>query len=495
MSEPLLPNPQRPAASSALLLRHAACILCWLGLQACDSEPPADAAAAAAGAMARNGIEATSGGPADAPKADREASPPGKPPASGAGAAAPRGMTGAGTAAREPAEMPPKAAPDAETDAGATQDDRDTRWDEPYTGMYTDDSKWLCRPGLPNNPCDAPYRITDFHADGTRSVSELPFTPKDVAADCFYVYPTVDTGLFAAPRNLDFPQIDIPTVLDVMTSQALPFRPLCRVFAPVYRQTSLVSFTTGGEAREAGLEKGYADIQDAFDYFLRNSSFRRPLVLLAHSQGTMVTLRLITRHIQDDPLLRKRLVVAVLAGPLGGFSVPRGALMGASLKDIPLCSSQRQTGCALTYASFIDKNPPNADYAKIGGLVEPGQDTGCTNPPKYDGDVIRSAGALFVTRFRQTALSVQLNVKVDTDFARFGDFFTAQCKPSKEDLSYLEIAVAPREGDKRQNPVPFEALALSDASIGLHALDYGFIAAELFEAVKAKIEAHTGGQP
>jgi pimeloyl-ACP methyl ester carboxylesterase len=202
---------------------------------------------------------------------------------------------------------------------------------------------------LPNNPCDAPQHITEFHPDGSRSVSELPPTPKDAAVDCFYVYPTVDTGLLAAPRNLDFPQIDINTVLDVMSGQALPFRSLCRVYAPVYRQASLVSFTVNDQTREAGLDYGYADVSDAFDYYLRSSDSRRPLVLLAHSQGSMVMLRLIVRRIQDDPRLRKRLVVAVLAGPLGGFNVPRGELVGGSLKDISLCSSQRQTGCALTY--------------------------------------------------------------------------------------------------------------------------------------------------
>jgi pimeloyl-ACP methyl ester carboxylesterase len=263
----------------------------------------------------------------------------------------------------------------------------------------------------------------------------------------------------------------------------------------VYRQTSLVTLMADAEAREAGLEFGYNDVSDAFDYYLRSSDPRRPLVLLAHSQGAMLMLRLIVRRIQDDPKLRKRLVVAVLAGPLGGFSVPRGELVGGSLKDIPLCSSQQQTGCALTYASFIDKNPPNADYAKAGGLIPDGSDTGCTNPPSYTAAVTRSAGALFLTRYRQTALSIQLDVKVDTDYARYADFFSAQCKLSKEDLGYLEIAVAPRAGDQRENPVPFDHFALSDASIGLHALDYSFIAAELFEAVKTKIEAHARPTP
>ena len=34
-------------------------------------------------------------------------------------------------------------------DAATEPGERDTRWDEPYTGKYTDDAKWACRPG----PC------------------------------------------------------------------------------------------------------------------------------------------------------------------------------------------------------------------------------------------------------------------------------------------------------------------------------------------------------
>jgi pimeloyl-ACP methyl ester carboxylesterase len=387
---------------------------------------------------------------------------------------------------------------DAATGADAGGDARDTRWDTPYHGKYTDDAKWLCRPGLPGNPCAAEVSVTEFHADGTSSVTPLPPTPKDVGVDCFYTYPTVDTGLFAPPRNQDFPDIQIDPVLDVMAAQARPFRGVCNVYAPVYRQASLVSLTTNAETRDRGIEYGYEDIADAFDYYLRDARPGRPLVLLAHSQGSMVMLRLIEHHIQDDPLLLKRLVVAVLAGPLGSFDVPAGKLVGGTLKNIPLCSSAQTTGCVLTYNSFVKEKPPNADFAKMGGPVPPGYDTGCTNPASYDGAVTRLNGALFLARYRQAALTIPLDwggATVTTEYARYPDFFTGQCKASAAGLSYLEIAVAPLAGDSRKNPVPFNHVALSDASIGLHALDYSFIAGELLDAVQTKITAYAQASP
>jgi hypothetical protein len=351
---------------------------------------------------------------------------------------------------------------------------------------------------LPNNPCAAALSVTDFHADGTTSVTALPQAPEDVGVDCFYAYPTVDVGLFAPPRNRDFPEIELEPILDVMAGQAQPFRGLCNVYAPVYRQASLVSFMQDEATRERALQYGYEDVADAFDYYLRAAKPGRPLVLLAHSQGSMVMLRLIERHIQDDAALRERLVVAALVGPLGGFQVPKGTLVGGTLKDLPLCDSEQQTGCVLTYNSFVKENPPNAEFTKITGGVPAGYDTGCSNPAGNGDAVTRLKGALFVARYRQAGLTIPLDwggTKVDTDYARFDGLYTGQCKASTLGLSYLEIAVAPLAGDVRKNPVPFDNLALSDPSLGLHALDYAFVAGDLYSAVATKIAAYAQRSP
>ncbi|HEX6244734.1 MAG TPA: DUF3089 domain-containing protein, partial [Polyangiales bacterium] len=378
---------------------------------------------------------------------------------------------------------------DASTDAPSTAPDA-------APSIYDDNTKWLCRPGLPNNPCLQKLEITELHADGGTSISELPQTPADVGTDCLYLYPTVDPGLFAPPRNLDFPQIDRPAVEGIFFAQGVPFRGTCAVYAPLYRQTSLVSFEQP-DTREKGLETAYRDLEAAFDYYLRHAAPGRPIVLVAHSQGAIVTSRLLKRRFEGHPELLSRLVVAVLAGPMGGVVVPDGAVVGGTLNQIPLCTANEQTGCVLTYNTFAASATPNADYTKVNGMVQAGFDPGCTTPPGGSaGSTRRLMGALFpaqLTGGLAGLLSPSFDfgsVRVRTRYARYADFYTARCTDSSAGLSYLEIAAAPQPGDRRQDPVPYDHFALNDRAIGLHALDYTFVSAELVQAVATKISAH-----
>jgi hypothetical protein len=362
--------------------------------------------------------------------------------------------------------------------------------------IYDDDSKWLCRPGLANSPCAQTLQITDLLPDGGASVAELPKTPADVGADCLYLYPTIDPGLFAEPRNLDFPQIDRAAVEGIFFAQAVPFRGACALYAPLYRQTSLTSFEQA-DTREKGLEIAYRDLEAAFDYYLRHAAPGRPIVLVAHSQGAIVTSRLLKRRFEGHPDLLSRLVVAVLAGPMGGVVVPDGAVLGGTFNQIPLCTANEQTGCVLTYNSFAASAPPNADYTNVNGTVQAGFDPGCTAPPGGEaGSARRLTGALFPTQLAgglAGLLSPSFDfgsVNVRTRYARYADFYTARCTDSSSGLSYLQIAAQPAPGDKRKDPVPYDHFALSDRAMGLHVLDYTFVSAELVQAVQTKIVAH-----
>jgi len=360
--------------------------------------------------------------------------------------------------------------------------------------IYDDNAKWLCRPGLPNNPCEQTIKVTDVHPDGGTTVSELQKTPDAVEADCLYLYPSVDPGLLAPPRNLDFDQIDMVSVRDIFAGQGVPFREACAIWAPVYRQTSLTSFEQP-DTREKGLAIAYRDVEAAFDYYLQHAAPGRPIVLLAHSQGAILMSRLIKERFEGHPELRGRLVVAVLAGPLGGFVVPEGKLVGGTLAEIPLCSAAEQTGCALTYATFGAKLPPNTDYARVNGGVMPGFDTGCTTPPGgLAGAAARLTGTLFASISGPLgALAPQFDygrIRVRTQLARYADFYTASCEKSSRGLSYLKVSAAPLPGDVRVDPVLYDSATLSSAELGLHAIDYAFVSGDLLRTVKTRIVAH-----
>jgi hypothetical protein len=50
---------------------------------------------------------------------------------------------------------------------------------------------WLCRPGLPDNPCESSRTATVITADGDTSIEQS--ATGDQPIDCFYVYPTVSS--------------------------------------------------------------------------------------------------------------------------------------------------------------------------------------------------------------------------------------------------------------------------------------------------------------
>src|SRR3954454_9873868 len=52
---------------------------------------------------------------------------------------------------------------------------------------------WLCRPGMPDNPCEGNLQTTVVSPDGRRTTQ--PFKPAvDPKIDCFYAYPTVSSA-------------------------------------------------------------------------------------------------------------------------------------------------------------------------------------------------------------------------------------------------------------------------------------------------------------
>src|SRR3954471_23497191 len=90
---------------------------------------------------------------------------------------------------------------------------------------------WLCRPGLPDNPCTGP--LTASIIDANEKVTRIEHTPavSNQPIDCFYVYPTVSSqpGI-TADLSTD------PEQIAVAQQQAQRFKTDCKLYAPIYRQ-------------------------------------------------------------------------------------------------------------------------------------------------------------------------------------------------------------------------------------------------------------------
>lgn len=364
-----------------------------------------------------------------------------------------------------------------------TSNESDTASDTgaPLEG-YDDPALWLCHPdkALADDACrSADLRATAIAADGSTSILEHELA-LDPSFDCFYVYPTVDLRLSPGQtENFD----DLAQELDPLLMQAAPFTAQCRMFAPLYHQVTLGTFASA-EA-ETLLDAAYADVEAAFASFLALSG-ERPMLILGHSQGTFMTTRLIRDHVESDPVLRERLIAALLIG--GSVSVPPGELVGGTFASLPLCESAEQNQCVIAFRTYASELPPGPGDQSSDA---PGLRVACTDPSALLGHD-KLAASTFARQTAQPAAFVPVDpgIAVDTPFVRYDALFAATCELDVDGNAYLSISFAPEPGDQRDNPIDFGLPVLSPSILGLHVFDYQFPLGELLELVAIKAAAH-----
>jgi pimeloyl-ACP methyl ester carboxylesterase len=225
---------------------------------------------------------------------------------------------------------------------------------------------WLCFPGAANDWCavDLPTVVVGPNDVPRFETVSVPASPP---VDCFYVYPTVSEAASGnAPLKLQEPEKDAAII------QAAYFSKVCRVYAPLYRQT------TGSYTHTGNPALAYADVLAAWRDYLAHDNHGRGVVLIGHSQGAGVLERLIESQIDTVPAVRKLLVSAILLG--GEVSVRKGSTAGGSFRHVPACTSATETGCVIAYEAW-NGTPPTS----WSGPSSAGQATLCTNPGALGG--------------------------------------------------------------------------------------------------------------
>ncbi len=327
---------------------------------------------------------------------------------------------------------------------------------------------WLCKPGIADNPCDVGLKTTQLSPSGQQIGTVKPKKAKHPKVDCFYVYPTVSDQT-TPNANLD---ID-PEERSIALYQAARYTQNCRVFAPMYRQLTLIGI--GGNATEAQRELAYSDVLNAWKTYLKKYNKGRGVVLIGHSQGTFVLRELISQEIDSKRKLRKKLVSALLLG--GNVTVKAGESTGGDFQHLKACQSKNQLHCIVAFSTFNDTVPPNALF---GRTSEPGLQVLCTNPASLDG----GAGGLATvypsepfapgtTIGLATGLVGLPQVSVSTPWIET-KAYNGECS-SANGASVLQITGLP--GAPHLNPVP-------DATWGLHLTDANIALGNLSDLVR-----------
>jgi hypothetical protein len=117
----------------------------------------------------------------------------------------------------------------------------------------------------------------------------------------------------------------------------------------------------------------------AWKDYLARDNHGRGVVLVGHSQGSRILLRLIKEEIDGKPV-QKQLVSALILG----MNTPVDPAKDA-YGSLPLCRKAGQTGCVISYVSFRADVPPPASSKFFGKVAEPGMKAACVNPAALAG--------------------------------------------------------------------------------------------------------------
>ncbi|HTZ71065.1 MAG TPA: DUF3089 domain-containing protein [Acetobacteraceae bacterium] len=210
---------------------------------------------------------------------------------------------------------------------------------------YGQQANWVCRPG-DEGACTGRLDAIVVTADGTRTPRK--FQPlADPPIDCFYIYPTV------SPEPGPYSDLRLaPEIADAARTQVGRLRSRCRLFAPIYRQLTDPGLSAVLAAHRTPDWTGpYADVVAAWKWYLAHDNHGRGVVLIGHSQGTILLQRLLAEQI-DGQKDQRLLVAAFLAGALS-LPVAKNSTSGGAFKHIPLCTDQSQTGCVYVWSSYL----------------------------------------------------------------------------------------------------------------------------------------------
>ena len=298
---------------------------------------------------------------------------------------------------------------------------------------------WLCKPGMPDDPCINTLATTAVTAAGTRSVSSpKPATSTKFA--CFYVYGTV-----SLERSVNADLQRGTAEITQAEEQGTPFSPVCQVYAPIYRQVTVADLETHPDLNFGPAETvtAYDSIKVGFEDFLTHELDGRPFVVIGDSQGAAMLNMLLGRLVDDVPALRSRLVTAIILG--GNVEVPAGELVGGTFQHIPACSRLGETGCVIAYSSFPSTPPADSLFGRPGQGVslqsgqtaKQGLQVVCVNPAALSGGPA-TFGAVFPSLLQAAS----------TPWVSYPGLYTARCEQG-DGASWLNVSKATGPADHR----------------------------------------------
>ncbi|MGE0179059.1 MAG: DUF3089 domain-containing protein [Sphingomonas sp.] len=262
----------------------------------------------------------------------------------------------------------------------------------PAGANYSQARLWIARPDIAGNP--ALWTPEGFGATTS---------PR---ASVFFIHPTSFLERTAWNAPVDDAESQHRAALFVR-SQASAFNNIGAVWAPRYRQATFGAFLTTEDNARRALDFAYRDVLAAYEAFLAQAPADRPIILAAHSQGSLHLMRLLQQRVRGRPEAGR-----IVAAYVIGWPVSETADLPAM--PLPACERPDQARCLLSWQSFSEP----ADTAQVTEVFDVSAGPG--NVPRA-GSAMVCVNPLTGTRGGDAAADRNLGTLVPSS-----DFTTAQ---------------------------------------------------------------------
>ncbi len=241
---------------------------------------------------------------------------------------------------------------------------------------YEDPGLWFSRPGI-GVKGPARWQPAISGDEVPRPVLALPLKPVAV----FFIHPTsyLNRTNWNAPlaNGGDAEAERVARIF--LRGMASPFNAASEIWAPRYRQATMGAFLIDSPEASQAIDAAYADVLEAYRYFIASVDPDTPIVLAGHSQGALHLKRLLAEEVRGSPVA-ERLVGAYMIG------WPVSVQHDLPAMGFPACAAANQAGCVISWVSFAEPADPSSLFkVYAASTAMDGEQAGnspilCTNP-------------------------------------------------------------------------------------------------------------------
>ena len=205
--------------------------------------------------------------------------------------------------------------------------------------------------------------------------------------------------------------------------------------------------------------------------------------------------RLIQDEIDDEPLLRDRLVAAYVLG--SSLQVPEGEVVGGDFANVPLCEAEDQTGCVVSYSSYRAAEPPPAGAASSAAdrrrhawrPASTRRRSGGGAAPLQPYFLVRPAprARCSAARPRSPSPTPPAPAEITTPWVTYPDLVEAECV-RQGGYTYLALTVNGDPADPRTDDIGGDLTP----EWGMHLIDANVAMGDIEDLVAAQAEAYLG---